>query len=258
MDLSLLTTSTVITFLLILFRIGGMMVSAPLFSMPSIPPQVKIGLSFAMALIFMPFHSADFVVPTNLVQFAVIGVQEVAIGILLGFAASLIFSAIQMAGEFISIQMGLSVATVLDPITHTQAPLMGQLYFYFALLVFLSLNAHHALILGIDRSFAWIPLGDFITNGGLMTERMLVMARDMFVIALLVGLPVMGLLLITEAALCFVAKVMPQMNIFMVGMPLKVGVGLLAIMLSLPYFGDFLGDQYADLVQRLLALYKGV
>ena len=87
-------------------------------------------------------------------------------------------------------------------------------------------------------------------------RRFIKLTADMFIMALTIGVPIMGILLVTEIALAFVSKVMPQMNVFMVGIPLKVGLGLLAIMLSLPYLAGILGDQYSRLVQVLLGLYK--
>lgn len=260
MDLSLLTVNTVIAFLLVLFRIGGMMVSAPLFNMKTIPVQAKIGMAVATALILFPLHSANLVVPKDLIQFSLLAIQESIIGLLIGFTANLVFLAVQMAGEFISVQMGLSIASVLDPITGTHAPIMGQFFFYLAAMVFLSLNIHHGLIAGVERSFEWIPVGHFIGEGKLtgavMAERFIKLTGDLFIMALMIGVPVLGVLLVAEITLSFVAKVMPQMNIFMVGIPLKTGLGLVLIMLSLPYLATMLGDRYAYLMQVLLGLYK--
>ncbi len=255
MDLSLLTVQTVIAFLLILFRISGMIVSAPLLNNPSIPAQSKIGMALALSLILFPLHSNNLVVPTDLIQFTVLGFQEIVLGLLLGFAANLVFISLQMAGEFISVQMGLSISSALDPITGTQTPTIGQLFLYFAILIFLTLNIHHALILGVHHSFEWVPLGNFLSHGGLMTERFVRLSSEMFILALMVGVPVMGIMLLTEVALGFMAKVMPQMNIFMVGLPLKVAVGLLTILVCMPYLAELLGNRYADLVQQLTRLY---
>lgn len=260
MDLSLLTVNTVVAFLLVLSRIGGMMVSAPLFNMHNIPAQAKIGMAVAFAFILFPLHAANLVVPKDIIQFSLLAIQETIIGILIGFTANLVFIALQMAGEYVSMQMGLSVANILDPVTQTQSPVVGQFFFYFAALLFLSLNIHHGLIAGVDRSFNWIPLGHFIgeghLTGGVMAERFIKLTSDLFVMSLMIGVPLMGILLATEISLSFVAKVMPQMNIFMVGMPLKVLLGLVAILMGLPYLGSMLGDQYAYLIKVLLGLYK--
>lgn len=254
MDLSLLSTSTVVTFLLVLFRVTGLFLSAPLLNMRSMPQLTKIGISFALAFILFPFHSQNFVVPQDLIQFAVLAGQEIIIGLLLGFTANLIFVAIQMAGEYISVQMGMSMSSILDPMTGTQVPTLGQVYFYFALLIFLSMNAHHALILGINHSFDVVPLGKFMASSGVMAERFIQLGVEMFTLALIVCVPVMGTLLVTEIALGYMAKVMPQMNIFMVGMPLKLAVGLTALAVSFPYVNQLLIEQFDQLSQYLKVL----
>lgn len=256
MDLSALTVSTVVAFLLVLFRISGMLMTAPLLNIRSIPPQVKIGMAFTLSVLLFPFHTQHLVVPTDLIQFALLAAQEVIIGLLLGFAANLVFVGIQMAGEFISYQMGMSMSSMLDPMSGSQIPTLGQVYFYFALLIFLALNAHHVLILGVNHSFEAMPLGSFISQYGVMAERFIMLTAGMFTVALLVSIPVMGVMLVTEIALGFMAKVMPQMNIFMVGLPLKVGVGLLALMVSLPFVSDLLEERYDLLFQQIEGLFS--
>ena len=260
MDLSLLSIKTVLAFLLILFRITGMMVSAPILSMQTIPLQAKIGLGVCTALILFPLYAAKLVVPTDLIQFTVIAMQETSIGLLIGFVSSLLFTGLQMAGEYISFQMGLSVANVLDPITQTQVPVMGQFFFYFAALLFLTLNMHHVLLLGVDKSFQALPLGHFFgeaatASTGAMAERFMHLGGLMFISSLLIGVPIMGVLLVTEIALSFVAKVMPQMNVFMVGIPLKVGIGLVLIATCLPFLSELLRGQFLDLKTALFGLY---
>lgn len=260
MDLSLLTMNTIIAFLLVLCRMAGMLVSAPLFNMRSVPPQAKVGLAVATALILFPLHSATLVVPKDLIQFSILAIQESIIGLLIGFTANLVFMGLQMAGEYISMQMGLSSANILDPVTQTQSAMIGQFFFYMGAFLFLSLNIHHALILGVHRSFESIPLGQFIgigkLTGGLMAERMIRLSGDMFIVTLMVGVPLMGILLVSEIAIGFVAKVMPQMNAFMVAIPLKVALALVLILLCLPYLSMTLGEQYAHLTQVLMGLYK--
>ena len=260
MDLSLLTLNTVIGFLLVLFRIAGMMASAPLFNMHNIPNQVKVGFAVTIALILFPLHAGGLVSPKDLIQFALLAIQESILGILIGFTANLVFIALQIAGEFFSMQMGLSIANLLDPVTNTQSAVVGQFFFYFAALLFLNLNIHHALIVGVERSFNTIPLGHFIgegnLTGGLMAERFIRLSADMFIMAMMISVPLMSILILLEIALSFVAKVMPQMNIFIVGLPVKVGGGLFAMMVSLPYLSTLLGEHYATLVKVLLGLYK--
>ena len=257
---NLLTIPAMLTFVLILIRVSGIFVSAPLLSGRGIPGRVKIAISVGMALILYPLHvkTPGFVVPTDLLGFTVVGFQELVIGLLIGYAAELLFTGIRMSGEYLAVQMGLSISSVLDPVSGTQTAVLGQFYFLFAFILFLILNVHHALIAGLEKSFYWIPLGQGITNWAVLAEKFMMLTADMFKVSLLVGLPVMGVLLVTEISMAFMAKVMPQMNIFIVGLPLKAVIGMLVVMATLPFMVGFLSDQYTELVQHVLGLYKHV
>ncbi|MGE0199855.1 MAG: flagellar biosynthetic protein FliR [Candidatus Melainabacteria bacterium] len=255
MDLSLLTTQTVLAFLLIVFRVSGMILSAPLMNGHSIPVLTKIGITLTIAFLFFPIVAMQLVVPRNLFTFCIVGAQELAIGLMIGFAANMVFVALQMAGEYISYQMGLSVSNMVDPLSGVSVPTLGMLYYYFALLLFLSLNAHHILILAVQNSFDVLPLGHWVTHGGQLAERFITLSGEMFATALVIVAPVMGLLLATEISLGYMAKVMPQMNIFMLGLPVKVGMGLIGLAVTIPYASDMLTHKYDTLYQHLLMLF---
>lgn len=263
MDLNLLTVGVVVTFLLILTRLGGMLASSPLFSGQGIPMQIKIAIAMGLAITLFPLHAGakGYQPPTDLIQLALLLAQEFAIGVCIGLAADLIFVAIRMAGEFMGFQMGLTISNLLDPQSGTVMPMMGQLLYLFAFMAFLSLNIHHGLIVAVDRSFAWLPLGQgglLMQRLDLLFERFVHLGGEMFGLAVALALPVIGILFIAEIALAFVAKVMPQMNIFMVALPLKVAMGLLLIALSAPFFSEYLAGQYAQMIQHLLGLYQRV
>jgi len=258
--LSLLNESTILAYLLILCRLGGMLVSSPLFNMHNIPPMTKVGFAAVIAFILYPLHASHPPAAHDIFQFTTLVLQETIIGLLIGFIANLTFMGVQTAGDLMAMQMGLSSAQMLNPMTGTQNAQVGQFFFYFAAILFLGLNIHHALIAAVDRSLTWIPLGHFIGEGhltaSLMTQRCIQLTGEVLLLALTISIPVSSVLLVTEVTTGFVAKVMPQMNVFMVAMPLKLILGLLIMMMALPAFADVLGDQYAHLVQVLLHLYK--
>jgi len=258
-DLALLTVSTVVTFLLIMFRVSGLLMAAPFFNSLGIPVQVKIGLAFILSILLFPLHSSHFVVPKDMIQFTIVGAQEIFLGLMLGFVSNLVFVAFQMAGDLLGMQLGLSSSSMLDPISGINVPTVGQIYFYFALLIFLSLNAHHLLILAVDHSFEVMPLGKFfdLNHGvGVLSERMLFLTGDMLTLALLIAAPVMGIMVVTEVALSFMSKVMPQMNVFMVAMPLKIVIGLSTIAVCLPYVNELLTQRLAGLYTHLKVLFN--
>jgi flagellar biosynthesis protein FliR len=257
LDLNLLTTSTILLFLLMLVRISGMMVAAPFFSQMGVPTQLKVGIAVTLTLILFPLYSAKAHIPTSdLWGFSWIVGQEFVIGMLLGFVANMLFSAVQMAGYHVTTQMGLGIAQVVDPISQEQAPIMAQFYFILAILLFMSLNIHHSLIVAVAKSFEMIPLSTGFVNFGLITARFMVLAGDLFRLSLMLVMPVIGTMLVLEVALAFMAKIMPQMNIFMVALPLKVGVALILIYLTLPFTLEVLGNAYADLSKHLVVLFQ--
>jgi len=261
--IQLLAPTTVTGFILFLTRVSGLMVAAPFFSNHGVPHQVKIFVAVSLSLLLFPLFSQaqGTILPQHMGQMLWLGMQEFLIGLIMGFVAELLMHAVRMTGDVVSLQMGLSMSMIMDPASGRQNNLMGQLYFYAAMMLFLSLNLHHALIAGLVKSFQAIPLGvGFLTQGhfGLLIERLLAMSGHAFQVALLVGMPVFALLLCMELASAFVAKTMPQMNLFMVAMPLKPLVGLVAVAMGLPLVNQVLGKEYALLTQHLFGLFRGI
>ncbi|MDP4164130.1 MAG: flagellar biosynthetic protein FliR, partial [Bacillota bacterium] len=181
----------------------------------------KIGLSLALSwIIFYAIHAPSTEVNGT---FFLLIIKEAAVGLLIGFTAYMILSAIQIAGGFIDFQMGFSIANVIDPQTGAQSPLMGQYFYTFGLMTLLTLNGHHLLIDGIFYSYRfipltqpWLPLGQ--AN---IAEFMIRSFNTMFMIALQMSIPVVGSLFLVDIALGVVARTVPQMNIFVVGAPVK-------------------------------------
>ncbi len=258
MDLSLLTSSTILLFLLMLIRITGMVVSAPFFGQLGVPVQLQVGCAVTFSLILFPLYSAHAQIPAdNLWVFSWIAAQEFVLGMLIGFTANMVFAAVQLAGSHVTTQMGLGVAHLIDPVTQEQSALMGQFYFLLAMFLFLSLNIHHGLIQAVARSFELMPLAHGFSGGEMVVARLMSMAADIFVLSVLLVMPILGILLLQEIALAFVSKVLPQMNIFMTALPLKVGMALLLIYGTIPYTQEVLGGAYQDLIGHMMGLYNG-
>ncbi|MDF1506573.1 flagellar biosynthetic protein FliR [Robertmurraya sp. DFI.2.37] len=216
-------------FLLIFVRVTSFFLMMPLFSYRTIPARHKIGLGFFLAwIMFYTVEAPLFEI--NGAYFLLI-MKEALVGILVGFIAYLILSAIQIAGGFIDFQMGFAIANVIDPQTGAQSPLTGQYFYIITLLFLLSVNGHHLLIDGVYYSYqfipldqAWIPFGD--EN---MVEYVVKSFSSMFMIALQMALPVVGSLFLVDVALGIVARTVPQLNVFVVGLPLKIGVSFIVI-----------------------------
>lgn len=233
--LTLLSPSNIIIFVLIFTRISGMIFSMPLISTYPIPQQIKIWLCAIVAFILFPMVAANssIVVPSSMPELMVFMFREFAIGYIIGFCATFLFAAVQVGGEFVSIQIGISMSQILDPTTGEQTQVLSQLYTYIATLVFIALNAHQWLFAALYKSFQAFPLSaEWILSGGLVSH-VLHMSSSIFSIGISMVLPIFCVMFISEVLMGFMSKMMPQMNIFMVAIPLKVYIGIVLILIFL-------------------------
>ncbi|MED4401516.1 flagellar biosynthetic protein FliR [Metabacillus fastidiosus] len=218
-------------FLLIFVRIASFFVTLPLFSYRTMPNILKIGLSFFLA--WITFFAINAPVLEINGQYFMLIIKEALVGLLVGFIAYVIMSAIQIAGGFIDFQMGFAMANVIDPQTGAQSPIMGQFLYTFALLLMLGLNAHHLLIDGIYYSYQFVPLGELSFGLGQesTTEFVVKIFNAMFIVAFQMAIPVVGSLFLVDIALGIVARTVPQFNIFVVGLPIKIVVSFIMLFL---------------------------
>jgi len=256
-DLAVLFSNQgIIVFLLVLARVSGMFTTAPLFSTFPIPMMVKACLSALVGFIIFPFvlTSAHFQMPHDMVMLSVLIFKEMLVGILIGFSANLIFIGIEIGGQLLAIQMGLSIAEALDPVTKQQVPIIGQFYLFIACILFIYLNGHHWLITCIYGSYHSIPINlnfEFTTE---IVQKLLFFIGQLFSIAFSIIMPVFGLLFIIDIALAFISKMMPQINIFMVSLPLKIYVGIVLMSLFITTTAAYM----SGLIQTLLDNIRGI
>ena len=228
----------------------------PVFESNSIPNLIKLALAFTTSIILFPMLQLNSVpVVTHIYTLGISAASEILIGLAIGFSVKLIFAGIQMAGQLAGYQMGLAIANVMDPADSQQIPLLAQFNNLVALLVFLSINAHYWFIKALTQSFRLVPPLNARFGNSLM-EQLVNLAGNMFVIAIQVGAPVIAVLLITSVAFGLVARAVPQMNVFIVAMPLKIAVGLLFLGFSLPYFAAFFNKIFSGLGQQIFIMLK--
>lgn len=239
------------SFLLILARLSGLFLIAPIFSSRQIPGRVKIlllvVLSATMAY-FIPVKYA-FTIP-NGAYFVAALIVEMAVGFTVGFVAYVVFAAIQLAGQIMDMQMGFGIVNVVDPQTGTQIPLMGNLTQMLALLIYLGINGHHYLLQAIAQSYKVIPVLGFHFNRGLW-DLLLEISVYMFVIGVKIALPFLAALLTADVAMGFIARTVPQMNVFIVGLPLKILLGLFTLLVLLPLYIWVYGILFARFFEYL-------
>ncbi|GGH17689.1 flagellar biosynthetic protein FliR [Paenibacillus segetis] len=223
-------------FMLIFCRMSAFFVVAPIFASKTVPSTFKIGISAMVAFLILLIQGTDQVIPMDL-SYVLLIIREVLIGLLLGFVAYLMFTVIQIAGSFIDIQIGFGIANVIDPMTGASAPVLGNFKYMFATLLFLSMNGHHYLLDAVIRSYNWIPLSNDLFQriySGNLSDFLIKTFSQSFLLAFQMAAPLVVALFLTDVALGFLARSAPQFNVFVIGIPLKiiVGLGVLLILVS--------------------------
>ncbi len=240
---------------LVFIRTGAILITAPLFGSRNVPLKLKAGLSLVLTLAILPVVGFKEVYLASLPSLVSAMAGEVLIGVIIGFTAKLIFAAVQLAGELVGFQMGFGIVNVIDPQTSTQFSIIAQFQNIITLLIFLALDAHYWFILAISKSFELIqPLGFCFTDS--LMEAIISLSCDMFVIAAKVAAPVIAVLFFTDVALGLIARTVPQMNIFIVGFPVKIAIGLLGLGFSLPLLSYLLRNLFQRMGGDIILLMK--
>jgi flagellar biosynthetic protein FliR len=245
-------------FLLMFARITGIFTSAPVFGSHNIPVVVKASLSLLMTYMMLPLFFNNQPVPDGFFSYILMVIGEFLLGLIIGFASSLVFSGVQMAGHLLDIQIGFGIVNTMDPQFGQQIPLLGNFKYIFALMLFLATNGHHILLSAIFSSFKLVPVTGIVFNTNIV-DMIVNMVIGVFVIAFKISLPILIALFLTDVALGILARTMPQMNIFVVGIPGKIIVGIFVLSLALPFYMAFLevvfNGMYSDLY-RLLEIFR--
>jgi len=232
--------------LLILLRISALIMTLPVLGHILVPSQVKIGLIVLLTVLIYPLV-ADQVASISLepLSFAVVAMQEILIATALGLFAQLIFTAAQFAGQLMSFQMGMTVANVFDPATHSQQAVIAQLATTLAMLLWLTSGAHHMFLHSLIDSFTLFPINHSWSFPALMdlTDA----ASNMITLALKISAPIMLLLTFVYIALGLLSRAVPQIQVFFVSFPLTVGLGLLTFAMGMPAFIYLMNDAFGTL-----------
>ena len=241
-------------FLLIFVRISGIFMMMPIFSSHNISGRVKAGFALIVTYILFPIvFNNTVVIPEHFLPFLFLVVGELIVGLILGFVSSLIFSAIQMAGQLLDMQIGFGIINMIDPLSGQQAPLIGNFKYILALLVFLATNGHHVLLAALFASFKIIPVTGIVVNVAI-TKFIVDLVGGLFILALKISLPVIVALLLTDVALGILARTMPQMNIFVVGVPGKIIIGIFVLSIALPFYIFFLEMAFDGMYKNIFSL----
>lgn len=252
----LFSVGNIILFMAIFTRLSGLFFSAPMFSTYPIPMQVKIWLAATIAFILFPIvqYNTSFAVPNSVPALTMILFKEFLIGFAMGYCANLLFVGIELGVNTFAVQMGLSADQALNPTSGGQSPVITQAYTFLATMLFISLGAHQWLFSAIYNSFKSMPVGYTFTFSPEIFGHIITMTGQIFNIGLGIALPIFGVLFITDVLLGFTSKMMPQMNIFMVSMPLKIYLGLLLSLIFVRPMAEYI----AVIIERFLTQVAGM
>ncbi len=226
-------------FIFPLARILALVASAPIIGNRQVPARVKVG--FAMLLTFIIAPTLN--IPSNIEASSGPGLfilaQQILVGLAMGFSMRLIFTAIEMAGDIMGMQMGLGFASFYDPINGANTQVIGQFLGIVAALAFLSMNGHLYMLATLAESFQVFPINTQVPSAGAM-HTLALWGGSIFSHALRLSLPVIAALLITNLSLGILTRSAPQLNVFAIGFPITLVVGFATLMLTLPYLTTLL------------------
>jgi flagellar biosynthetic protein FliR len=224
-------------FVLVFFRISGVMMFAPVFGSAMAPASVKIFLSLVLALLLFPLAQArEGSVPVEGTVLALGVVWELSVGVLIGFASALLFAGVQFGGHLIDQELGLLQANLLDPLSNEQISIMGQFKVFLATMVYLLINGHHLLIGAVSDSFRAVPLMGLNFSRGAALHLSDTLMRDVFRMGIEIAAPALVTLFLITIAMAFMARTAPELNIFALSFSLRIAVGFVVVALGVGLF----------------------
>ena len=252
MDFFTLAQDHAAVFLLMLTRCSGIFMIAPFFGSLNIPVTIRAAAAFAFTLVLFPVVDGlgTVAAPPSVWAFAGSVLAELFIGWLIGFVAYVCFSAIHMAGKVMDMQVGFAVVNVMDPTSGQQIPLIGSLLYNLGIIVFLVTNGYHVIITALAESFRMVPLAAMQPNLSL-TMLLVDFTNGIFVTGMKIAMPVTFAILLVNVALGILARTMPQMNIFVVGIPLQLMVGVGVLSMLLPFYVMFLDVLFNEMYGKI-------
>lgn len=239
--------------LLVLIRMASMVAAAPFFNLSNIPVKVKVGMSFFLSMIALQFVDYTTVQYTGVLGYAILVLQESITGVIIGISSAFCLYILNFSGHMIDMEIGFSMAQEMDPTTNVHSTLTANIFTGMFMLIFLISDMHYFVIDAMCDSFKAVPVGEGVINGNIIA----VVVRyitDFFIIGFRIIMPVFACILVINVVLGILAKIAPQMNMFVIGMQLKVFVGLSLLFMLMGLFTgvvDFIFEE----MQKLTALF---
>lgn len=244
--------------MLVFLRLSAMLMVMPVFGYATVAPRIRIALAVTLTLIIAPMVGESFHIHyTSLMMLAVDAMREIFIGVMIGFGARILFEAFRLAGSLVGFQMGLAIMNVADPTSQDNVSIIGNLWFLVIVLFFILTDSHHFLLETLVISFKGIPLGT--AHIGARAGRVLTgEGSHLFELSLRFAAPMILFLLLADVAIAFASRVMPQLNIFFISLPLKISAGIYMVLVSLKIFQAIFGQFEQSIEQTVYNLMVGI
>jgi len=259
MELFGLTTPEVQKFFIVFIRLATILLVIPFYGEYGVPIQLKLGLALLLAVLITPLVGAENgnLMIESLWGFTLAVVQGILAGLLIGFVPLLLFAGVQLGGEISGFQMGFGIVNVMDPLSESSISLIAQFDYIISILIFITMNGHLYLLDGVVKSFQVLPLmGGSIPQ--LLGNSLIRLSSEMFIIGLKIAAPILVAIMLTNVGLGILARTMPQMNIFIVGFPVQIGIGLITLGMSIPVFVHIFEKAFFKFYQEWLAVIKAL
>jgi len=243
-------------FILVLIRMTGLFLISPIFGRRNIPAYMKIGFSLLLSYIVLSgkILPLEFEI-TGWIQLIYCVMKELLVGFIIGFITPLAFSAVWTAGQILDNQIGFGIINVIDPQNNIQVPLMANFHNMLALLLFFTVDGHHKLIQIIFNSYDVVPLGT-----GIMTERlsagMIRLFADSFLLAVRIAIPIIAASVLSVIAFGLLARVVPQINIFIIEIPFKIFIGLVVLIVIVPVIVESYNNIFSNMFDDITSMLR--
>ncbi|MBR5914120.1 MAG: flagellar type III secretion system protein FliR [Selenomonadaceae bacterium] len=244
-------------FLLVLTRTSGIFFVSPFFGSQIVPEKIRAATAFAMAILTFPVLLDEMTIetPATVIMFTALVIQELFIGWLIGFVGYIILAAITMSGKIMDMQVGFTIAQVMDPTSHEQSPLIGSFLYNLTIIYFLAVNGHHMIVAALVESFRAVPFNSIAWNPSI-ADFMINLTNGIFLVGMKIAMPVTFSILMTNVGMGILARTMPQMNIFVIGVPMHLMIGTAMLALLMPFYVLFLDVMFDDMYANISTAIK--
>lgn len=257
-DFMVLEAEILKVFILVMARVSGLIVAAPVLGSRNFPVIGKIGLAALTAILITPTIMAlEETLPSESLAFAALAVGEMMIGLLMGFVMTIVFASLQVAGQIIDMQAGFGLVNVFNPALETQFPIFGFFLFILAVFFLLVTNGHHLMLRALVTTFERIPLGGFVLRPELL-KHVSQWGAAMFVDGLIIAAPVAAALFVAYVVMGLAGRVVPQIQLFVIGFPLTIALSLFVMALSVSLYLQVLDGMFSKMFRDVADMINGM